>query len=585
MSIPVKIKRSNVNGTPASLLEGELAFSNDYGTHTGDGSLYIGADDDASGVVVRKIGGVNVLDKTLFDANTILAANTDNTPAALTIPEQTIVGRITAGSIDALTATEVRTLLNVEDGAAADQNLFETVSGDTGSFAADGTTNTLSIIGSGDISTAVTDAVGTTTVTISYTGTGQPDQNLFETISGDTGSFAASGTTDTLSIVGESGVLNTVVTDSGATTTTTINVDSNGITDAKLRQSAGLSIIGRSAASTGNVADITASSQYDILHHNGTTLGFGQISSDFLSDVASIAMLDEAEAVTGAWTFNTALPTSTLAPSADNEFTTKGYVDGVAQGLDVKESVRIASTADIAGTYNSTGGTSGRGQFTAMSNANIDGVALAQGDRILLKDQTGSAAENGIWVITTLGTGSNGVWDRATDFDEDDEVTSGAFTFVEEGSTNGDTGWVLTTNDPITIGGASGTSLTFAQFSGAGTYTAGAGLQLDGSEFNVYGGLSGQVLVGQGVAADAAWGALDVANANSITGTLPSSHGGTGVATPALNSFLYGSAGDTMNVLAASSKQAMSSSTQEWVMIQQNGGTPAWGSNIDGGTY
>jgi len=81
-----------------------------------------------------------------------------------------------------------------------------------------------------------------------------------------------------------------------------------------------------------------------------------------------------------------------------------------------------------------------------------------------LKDQAGSGAENGIWIVTENGTGDNGSWDRATDFDENVEVTAGAFMFVEEGNVNADRGYVLTTNDPITIGGASGTVLAFARF-------------------------------------------------------------------------------------------------------------------------
>jgi hypothetical protein len=170
-------------------------------------------------------------------------------------------------------------------------------------------------------------------------------------------------------------------------------------------------------------------------------------------------------------------------PTAATDAATKGYVDGVATGLDVKASVRAASTANVTVTYNSTGGTSARGQMTAMPNT-LDGVTLAANDRVLLKDQS-TGAQNGIWVVTTLGSGANGVWDRATDFDADAEVTAGAFTFVTEGTVNADSGWVLTTNDAIVIGGAGGTSLAFAQFSGAGQITAGSGLTKSANTLNV----------------------------------------------------------------------------------------------------
>jgi hypothetical protein len=147
-------------------------------------------------------------------------------------------------------------------------------------------------------------------------------------------------------------------------------------------------------------------------------------------------------------------------PSSALHAATKQYVDGVAQGLDVKESCRVATTASI----------------TLSGEQTIDGVSVVAGDRVLVKDQgSGSPnAANGIYVC------ASGAWSRSADADEDDEVTAGMFTFIEEGTTNADTGWVLTTDDPITVGT---TAIEFTQFSGAGTYTAGNGLTLTGSEF------------------------------------------------------------------------------------------------------
>lgn len=189
------------------------------------------------------------------------------------------------------------------------------------------------------------------------------------------------------------------------------------------------------------------------------------------------------------WGSNTYKITGLATPTADNDAATKAYVDSVASGLDVKQSVLLASSTAVTVTYSATGGASGRGQMTAMPltkttvDAGTSGNFVA-GDRVLLKDQA-TAAQNGIWVVTTPGSGSNGVWDRAADFDSDAEVTSGAYVWVETGTVNADSGWILTTDNPITIGGASGTSLTFSQFSGAGQITAGSGLTKTGNTINV----------------------------------------------------------------------------------------------------
>jgi len=210
------------------------------------------------------------------------------------------------------------------------------------------------------------------------------------------------------------------------------------------------------------------------------TLGFGAQQA-----LAGTTRLDQIAVPTASVSLNSQKITNLLTPTAPTDAATKAYVDSARTGLDVKASVRAASTANVTATYNATGGTSGRGQFTAAPNA-LDGVSLAANNRILLKDQT-TGAQNGLYIVTTLGTGANGVWDRADDFDQDAEVTSGAFTFVEEGTTNDNSGWVLTTNDPITIGGASGTTLAFSKFSDSAALTAGGGLLQTGNTFDVVG--------------------------------------------------------------------------------------------------
>jgi hypothetical protein len=133
-------------------------------------------------------------------------------------------------------------------------------------------------------------------------------------------------------------------------------------------------------------------------------------------------------------------------------------------GLVIKPAVRAATTVngDLA---------------TAFADGQtVDGVALATGDRILIKNQT-TASENGIYTVNATGAPT-----RATDFDEDADVAYGAFTFVEEGTTNADSGWVLSTDGTIVIGT---TDLAFVQFSGAGQINAGDGLTKNGNELKV----------------------------------------------------------------------------------------------------
>lgn len=118
---------------------------------------------------------------------------------------------------------------------------------------------------------------------------------------------------------------------------------------------------------------------------------------------------------------------------------------------DYKASVRVATTANI----------------TALNGGapnTLDGVTLVAGDRILVKDQT-TASQNGLYVVTTLGTGANGTWGRAGDADAAGELTSGAVVAVEEGSANADSQWMLVTDGVITIGT---TSLVFVRQGGAG---------------------------------------------------------------------------------------------------------------------
>jgi hypothetical protein len=162
--------------------------------------------------------------------------------------------------------------------------------------------------------------------------------------------------------------------------------------------------------------------------------------------------------VSGVLTANT----STLA--------TVAYVDAAVQGLDIKESVRVATTSNI----NLTSGS---------PVSEIDGVALSfpSVTRVLVKNQT-NPAENGIYEHKQASTGDGGnTWTRT---DDALEITPGTFVFVEEGTVNGDAGFVVSTNGAITVGT---TNITWTQFSGAGQVTAGAGLTKTGNTLDAVG--------------------------------------------------------------------------------------------------
>ena len=219
------------------------------------------------------------------------------------------------------------------------------------------------------------------------------------------------------------------------------------------------------AGTAGTYTKVTTDSKGRVT--SGTTLSATDIPtltaakiSDFDTQVRT-SRLDQMAAPTASVSLNSQKITNLATPTADTDAATKAYVDAARSGLDVKGSVRAATTANI----------------TLSGAQTIDGVSVIAGDRVLVKDQS-TASTNGIYVAAAS------TWSRATDADVDAEVHAGMFTFVEEGTANADSGWVLTTNNPITVGS---TALAFAQFSGAGQITAGAGLTKTGNTIDAVG--------------------------------------------------------------------------------------------------
>jgi hypothetical protein len=221
--------------------------------------------------------------------------------------------------------------------------------------------------------------------------------------------------------------------------------------------------------------------------------------SDFDTGVRTNTLAEMA-APAAAVSLNSQKITNLADPTADADAANKGYVDGVAQGLDVKDSVVATTTAN--GTLAS-----------AFANGStIDGVSLSTNDRILIKDQS-TQTENGIYIVNASGAPTRAD-DLATGAD-----AAGAFVFIEQGTVNAENGFVCTSNKGSAVVGTN--NLVFSQFSGAGQITAGNGLEKSGNT------LSADLKSNGGLVIESSEIAVDLA-ASSITGTLAIGDGGTG---------------------------------------------------------
>ena len=227
------------------------------------------------------------------------------------------------------------------------------------------------------------------------------------------------------------------------------------------------------------------------LHPGGTDSNFKQLNIEDQLDVENLRLMDNELSSTsgnisvnpdnGIITVNNAKIENLLDPTNNQDAATKSYVDAVAQGLRVIPAALVATTQNFSGSvYVHANGTLDIGTGTTKT---VDGVNLSLGDVVLVKDQT-NAIENGSYTVTQAGSYFDSwVLTRGFYFNETSEIP-GSFQFITDGTVNNGTGFVAQVNDAETF--VLGTDdVNWYQFSGAGAYSAGAGLTLTGTEFSV----------------------------------------------------------------------------------------------------
>jgi hypothetical protein len=298
---------------------------------------------------------------------------------------------------------------------------------------------------------------------------------LSQTISvaGDTGTGAVDLKTETLDIAGGTGI-------------ETVFTDSSHQLDVVLSNTA---VTLGSYGAAGTVSTFTVDQQGRLTAAAGTTIDIPHTQVNDFDTGVQTNRLDQMAAPTAAVSMNSQELTNVADPTSSTSAVNKGYVDSVAQGLEVKQSCRAGSSSNVS---------------VSSAPAAVGGVTLANGDRVLLRGQT-TASENGLYAFTAAGSALT----RTDDANATGELTGGSFVFVEEGN-DADNGYVVITDGSPVIGTD---AIAFEQFSGAGQIDAGNGIAKSGNELSVDLKANGGLVIESGKIA------VDL-GASSITGTL-----------------------------------------------------------------
>jgi hypothetical protein len=566
MSVTLQIKRSTGSSAPGSLSDGELAYTK------GDDKLYIG-----DGSTVRLIGGKSFNDLIDHTAGTLTASS------GIIVDSNSAIDGLNIGN-HATTGGSLQLKEGTNNGAHHVQLKSPNALAANVAFtlpSADGSSNQfLKTNGSGQLS------FGTVTQTLS--------------LAADSGSNDTFNTGGTLTFSGGSGITTTVSDDEISIAGDDATASAKGVASfasADFTVSSGAVSIKTGGVSNGQLAGSIANAK---LANDGITIGSTDTSlGDTITALAGMTAIAVDNITLDANTISTTNSNGDmiLAPNGSGSVTVpsgytaragfgsdslvnKSYVDSVANGLDVKASVRVATTANLAATYNN-----GAGTLTASSNGaiSVDGVTLVVNDRVLVKDQS-TAAQNGFYKVTTVGSGSAAfVLTRTPDADAASELTAGAFTFTEEGSANADNGYVLSTNGAITLGT---TGITFEQFSGAGQISAGNGLTKTGNTIDVVGTADKITVSSNAITIASSYvGQTSITTLGTVaTGTwnattIGTAYGGTGLTSIAKGSVLVANSANTLSALDGGG------TNDGFLSYTASSDTLSFATSIDGGTF